>query len=127
MMGPAFSQDAHTHSNPETAAEPEMGDYGYGHGDLHAYGTIDRLMQSFGHACCDGGEGGECRKTEVRYTGERWEAYLNGTWCPLSITPHFDVPLPPDTQAVVCADYRIRSDGCSATYCAATILGTPSM
>lgn len=108
-----------------------LGDYGHGHSLLHRYGVIDELLEKTGSHCCDGGHGGECRITRLRYhpteSGDiRKEAWLNRRWCPLGDTKvHYDLRTLtdlPEVQAVVCASKGSRSP-CPVTYCAAANAG----
>jgi hypothetical protein len=106
----------------------EFGDYGYRHFELHKSGTIDELLERTGKTCCDGGMGGECRVTQIRFGSlGKWEAYLDGRWCPVDAEIRYDVQLPSDVTAIVCAARSAldKSDqGCPSTYCAATAPGT---
>lgn len=112
-------------------SSPALGDYGHGHSLLHRHGVIDELLEKTGSYCCDGGHGGECRITRLRYrvttSGDvRKEALLDGQWCPLGKTKvHYDLhslTTLPEAQAVVCAEKGARTR-CPVTYCAAANAG----
>lgn len=106
--------------------KPDFGSYGYKHLNLHEHGIVQKMIDAFGTTCCDSGNGGECRVTEVRYRNGQMQAWLDGTWCPLSVQPRFDISLPPGVNTVVCASKYINQfTGCPARdYCAATSAGT---
>ncbi|MBI2618000.1 hypothetical protein HYW58_00925 [Candidatus Kaiserbacteria bacterium] len=106
---------------------PSLGDYGYRHKELHERGVVKKLMEKFGTTCCDGGKGGECRVTRIVRTGAGSLALLNGKWCPITLGIRYDIELPKDAFAVVCASkYNGNSDdyGCPDVYCAAMTPGT---
>lgn len=104
--------------------DPDFGYYGYRHEELHKMGVIDKLIEQSNKSCCDGGKGGECRVTDLRYGGPTGrEAYLDGQWC--QITPGVkiftNIELPDGAFAVVCA---AKSNGsCPSNYCAAEVPG----
>lgn len=102
-----------------------LGDYGFGHEKLHKHGVIKNLIKRTGENCCDGGEGGECRVTRIRLTGTGAKAFLDGKWCSVTAPIRFDIELPRDVFAVVCAS-KIRDPRteCPISYCAAMTPGT---
>ncbi len=127
---PLFAQDATPHDVlpviPLITDDPSFGSYGYRHHELHALGSIDQLMDLTGSNCCDGGEGGECRVTEIRQGPERLEAFLDGRWCPLpnTVMVYNGINLPEGANAVVCAS-NAAGIGCPAgVYCAGTNMGS---
>jgi hypothetical protein len=96
-----------------------FGTYGYLHHYLHSYGTIEDLLNKANKNCCDGGEGGECRATELSFDG-RFFLYGN-QWCPLSVwnVILYNVDMPHDVQAVVCAPASALDVCPTASYCVA--------
>lgn len=110
-----------------TETETRYGYYGYRHEELHASGVIQELMNKTGTQCCDGGMGGECRVTTIRFSPEgTWEAYIDGVWTRIqNVTIHYDIPLPNDAPAVVCASRHIVPEvGAKGVYCVAASFGT---
>jgi hypothetical protein len=108
-----------------------FGYYGYKHRELHRFGSIDRLMAVTGKNCCDGIDGGECRATRLHFEMGKWYAELDGQRCAVTGAIHYDVPLPNDVEAIVCAP-RVALDPvtgrayyCPApTYCVAGTIGS---
>lgn len=107
--------------------EPNLGDYGYRHKEIHKRGIVSEILSILDSQCCDGGEGGECRVTKIRPNGhDKLEALLDGEWCPLgNALTTTDVNLGEDIEAVVCAskvrlfNQRTGRRDCPAAYCAA--------
>lgn len=94
-----------------------FGTYSYRHGYLHSLGVIDRLLKLTKKSCCDGGEGGECRATELSIDNRYFKH--GDMWCPLTTGQQINtnVGLPHDVQAVVCASFS-SPDVCPASsYC----------
>ncbi len=61
-----------------------VGDYGFGHSLLHADRIVEQLETLKGGTCCDGGKGGECRQTVIKYDALGKEHVLvDGSWCPV--------------------------------------------
>lgn len=103
-------------------SSPQFGDYGYNHHYLHQKGVIQELMEKTEDKCCDGGEGGECRETEVVWRSGVPYAYLDGKWC--EITKRHKIrmdieSLPPHVKAVVCAGNTAGNNICPTAYCTA--------
>lgn len=114
---PSFAQE------PNQSKAPQFGEYGYRHRDLHERGTIQQLMDVTGKSCCDGGDGGECRVTDIIWANGATFFNHNGLLCPFSI-PVNSVNLPLGARAVVCASKELHQDedgpkGCPVgIYCA---------
>lgn len=83
---------------------PDFGEYGYGHKELHEFGSIQELIKKENKTCCDGGAGGECRMTAIRWQSPKSLFKHGSVWCEFnSEIIRTDVKLPPGTEAIVCA------------------------
>lgn len=115
---PASSE--YSHEACEIWPDAKFGEYGYEHGRLHRFGTIDDLMGKTNSNCCDGGAGGECRVTELWQNSDgKWFFNHNGIACPVTKSIQFDVKMPLDVNGVICAPAAGSSDCPHTTYCAA--------
>ena len=83
-------------------------------------------MARTGKSCCDGGMGGECRATRIYPSpnGSGWVAEIDGNLCPVTVPIYYDVSLPREIEAMVCAGKTTSPGVCPATYCAAGSLGS---